>query len=254
MKHTQVIFSLALATMLAVTVLPTGNVLADADVLGPLASNVAVTPNPATVNTTVTITALLDDSTTGASNIKSAEYSVDGGAWLPMSASDGAFDAVSEAVTATFVVTQAGDNQVCVRGTDALDNVGDAVCASLTGQYLYQFAGFLKPVRMTKSNTAKAARTVPVKWKLTMQDGSVVKDRASFVALKSYEVDCTTLSGDISTAVEEKSAGKSGLKKIGKEKWRFNWKTPKSYRQSCRMMFVLFSDGQMSPEVLFRFK
>lgn len=252
MKHMQTIFALLLAIALA---FPTNAALADTDTLGPLASAVVVTPNPATVNTTITVTATVDDSTTGGSNILSAEFSVNAGAWTPMSAVDSAFDSATENVTATFMLTQAGDNEVCVRGTDALNNIGDAVCATLTGQYQYAFTGFSRPVRMSASNKANAGRTIPVKWKLTLLDGTAVTSPTSFVALKSYAVDCTTLVGDVSTAVVELSAGKPRLNKLGNNgKWLFNWKTPKTYKHTCRMMFVLFSDGQSSPSVLFRFR
>jgi hypothetical protein len=108
---------------------------------------------------------------------------------------------------------------------------------------------------MGGANKANAPQTIPVKWKLSLtSNGAAVNAPASFVALKSYAVDCTTLAGDISTAVVEKGPGKTGLKSLGKGKWQFNWKTPKTYRSTCRMMFVLFSDGLMSPQVLFRFK
>jgi hypothetical protein len=249
MKRMQTIFAILLVAALA---MPTSAVLADTDTLGPLASAVAVTPNPATVNTTITVTATADDSTTGGSNILSAEFSVNAGAWTPMSAADGAFDAATENVTAAFMLTQAGANQVCVRGTDALNNIGDAVCATLTGQYQYTFTGFFNPIRMSAPNKVNASRTIPVKWSLTLLDGTTATSPASFVALKSYAVDCATLAGDISTAVVEPSAGK--LHKIGKGKWMFNWKTSKTYQHTCRMMFVLFNDGQSSPSVLFSFR
>ncbi len=252
MKRIQTIFTILLAVASA---FPTNAALADTDVLGPLASAVVVAPNPATVNTTITVTATVDDSTMGGSNILSAEFSVNAGAWTSMTAVDGAFDSAAENVTATFMLTQAGDNEICVRGTDALNNISDAACATLAGQYQYVFTGFLKPIRMSVPNKANAARTIPVKWKLALLDGTAVKTPTSFVALKSYAVDCTTLVGDASTAVVEPSAGKPRLNNHGnKGRWQFNWKTSKTYKHSCRMMFVLFSDGQSSPSVLFRFR
>ncbi|MEW5941520.1 MAG: PxKF domain-containing protein [Chloroflexota bacterium] len=36
--------------------------------------------------------------------------------------------------------------------------------------------------------------------------------------------------------------------------WIFNWKTDKSYAGTCRNLFILFSDGSMSPEVTFQFR
>jgi hypothetical protein len=99
---------------------------------GPITSDVVATPNPVKVGESVTVTASVDDSTTGGSNIASAEYSLDGGAWTAMDAQDGAFDEVSEDVTVTFTApTEAGIYDLCVRGTDALCNVGIEECTEV---------------------------------------------------------------------------------------------------------------------------
>ncbi|MGH2536450.1 MAG: post-COAP-1 domain-containing protein, partial [Candidatus Promineifilaceae bacterium] len=60
-----------------------------------------------------------------------AQYSLDGGAtWAAMSAADGAFDEVSEAVTAGAVApAAAGIYDLCVRASDAAGNTGAASCA-----------------------------------------------------------------------------------------------------------------------------
>ena len=224
------------------------------DTQGPITSAVAVAPNPATLSAAATVTATVDDTTTGGSNIQSAEFSVNGGPFTVMTASDGAFDSPTEGVTGTFTVTQQGDNEVCVQGTDAAGNVGAPTCASFTAESIYTFTGFFPPIRMTGMRP-KAGRNIPVKWKLTMtSDGSPVSDRSVFVAIKSYAVDCTTLTGDPTTAVVEKGPGKAMLRYRQNGKWLAHWKTPKAYKNSCRMMFVLFSDGSMSPTVLFRFR
>lgn len=92
---------------------------------GPITSSLVATPEPVPVNIGVTLTANVDDSTTGSSNIASAEYSLDGGSFLPMSAIDGTFDEVSEDVTANIgSFAQPGVHTVGVRGTDSAGNVG----------------------------------------------------------------------------------------------------------------------------------
>ena len=79
------------------------------------------------------MTASVDDSTTGNTNIQSAEYQLDGGTWLPMTAQDGTFDSPIESVTAQFdAPAQAGMVDMCVRGSDALGNTGEPTCAELT--------------------------------------------------------------------------------------------------------------------------
>lgn len=223
------------------------------DTVGPLTSNVAVTPVPVLLNTMATVTATVDETTTGGALIKSAEYSLNGGAFLPMAAVTPPFDAIMENVTASFKATKIGPNTVCVRGTDALNNVGTPVCADFRVEYV--FKGFFPPVRMGVVNKANAPQAIPLKWQLLDGNGKPILSKASFVGVETYQVDCNTLVGDPSTAVLERSPGKSGLIAQGKTGfWHFNWKTVKSYRHSCRAMMVLFNSGQTSPVVVFSFR
>ena len=103
------------------------------DVLGPLTSNVVATPNPVSYSQPITVTAVVDDSTTGNSLIASAEYTLDGGTnWLPMQAQDGAFDEVNEGASATFTAPdQPGTYDLCVRGWDETGNDGASACIQL---------------------------------------------------------------------------------------------------------------------------
>jgi hypothetical protein len=60
------------------------------------------------------------------SNIKSAEYSLDGGDWVTMAAANGTFDEKAEGLTATIGGPLSVDSYtVCVRATDAADNTSD---------------------------------------------------------------------------------------------------------------------------------
>ncbi len=104
-----------------------------ADSQGPVTSNVTATPNPLRIGSTMTITARVDDSTTGGLNIAAAEYSLNGGAtWSAMAAADGAFDEVAEDVRASFAApAAAGLYDTCVRGTDEANNTGDPECLML---------------------------------------------------------------------------------------------------------------------------
>ena len=103
------------------------------DVDAPLVTNVVATPNnPMAVNTAVALTAAVDDTATGGSSIASAEAQIDGGAWMPMEASDGAFDEPTENVRVTLgPFANAGALQVCVRGTDAAGNTSAPTCIVL---------------------------------------------------------------------------------------------------------------------------
>jgi hypothetical protein len=105
----------------------------DADHIAPLTLNVTAAPNPANPGGNVTISGMIDDSTTGNSNIKSAEFQFDGGGWMPMTAQDGTFDSPTENVTANLTVPSVqGEYSLCVRGTDDADNTNSGECITLT--------------------------------------------------------------------------------------------------------------------------
>ncbi|MFC2067217.1 hypothetical protein ACFLUO_09275 [Chloroflexota bacterium] len=96
------------------------------DTTGPTTLNVSAIPNPALTGTEITLTATVNDSLTGSSNIASAQYQVNGGNFLPMSATDGAFDSVIETVVSSMGALAVGVYDVYVRGLDSAGNVGTA--------------------------------------------------------------------------------------------------------------------------------
>ncbi len=107
------------------------------DTTGPATSDVTATDAGGGA---VTLTATVSDAGAGNSNIAAAEYFVDtlgaAGTGAAMSAADGAFNAVTEAVTANVdLSTQPpGDHTLYVRGRDAAGNWGAAtfVVVSIT--------------------------------------------------------------------------------------------------------------------------
>ena len=104
------------------------------DDVGPTTSLVEITPNPVAAGGAVAVSALVDDGATGGSAITGAEYSIDGGAFVALSASDGAFDAVAEAVAGAIPAVYfplAAVYDVCVRGSDAAGNAGVTSCVLL---------------------------------------------------------------------------------------------------------------------------
>ena len=99
---------------------------------GLITSNVVATPNPVAVNNLITLTANVDNTVTGGSNIASADYTIDGGTPVGMAAQDSAFDEVSEIVTAVVpAFAQTGVVQLCVSGTDSAGNTGAEDCTFL---------------------------------------------------------------------------------------------------------------------------
>ncbi|MBM4338493.1 MAG: hypothetical protein FJ110_03010 [Deltaproteobacteria bacterium] len=94
------------------------------DAMGPVVTSLQSNPNPAAINTPVTVTATLDDSQTGNSPIKSAEYRIDGGSYTPMAAQDGVFNSPVENVTANIIgFGVPGVYEICVRGRDVFENI-----------------------------------------------------------------------------------------------------------------------------------
>ncbi|MDO9140525.1 MAG: PxKF domain-containing protein [Methylobacter sp.] len=224
-----------------------------ADQTGPKIDGIGVNPNPAIINGTTTLRATVSDADTGNNDISNAEYSLNGGAWEPMGAQDGAFDSVSEDVSAELAATQLGANEVCVRGTDTKGNVTTPPTCS-TFMVTYQFEGFAAPLNNGLINTAKAGQAIPAKWRLTDANGLPVEDAASFTGFYSYPIDCETGAHSPHDAVEEYAPGNSGLQYKGNGEWQYNWKTPKSYWGTCRAMYVEFNSGAISPVTHFQFK
>jgi hypothetical protein len=107
----------------------------------PVVSHVTVSPSLTNGSIDVTATANVDDATTGNSKIVAAYYSIDGGAAVAMTASDGGFDEATETVTAsipaaTVHALDEGEHTVCVRGKDLAGNTSSfsdtGACATLT--------------------------------------------------------------------------------------------------------------------------
>jgi hypothetical protein len=82
------------------------------------------------------VIATVDDTITGGSQIDYAEFSLDGGStWVLMQAVDGTFDEVAEEVTvSTTAPDTSGSYQLCVRGSDMSDNLGEMACITLEVQ------------------------------------------------------------------------------------------------------------------------
>lgn len=225
-----------------------------ADDEAPIVSDVDVDPKPVILNGDATVTANVDDSTTGGSNVASADYTLDGGTtWLPMSAADGSFDSVSEDVTATFTANEVGAHTVCVRGTDAEANTSAGTdCAYYA--VTYEFAGFYPPIDNAPAvNVAKAGQAIPVKWRLTDALGTPIDDPASFAGLYAFQIACDTLIGNPGDAVEQYAPGGSGLQYNGDGYWQYNWRTERTYAGKCFALYVMFNSGLGSPNAYFSF-
>jgi hypothetical protein len=102
------------------------------DTVAPIVTNVMITPNPAALNTPMNLKARIDDSMTFESPIESAEYNIDGGAFMPMTAEDGIFDTELENVQANINAFQVpGVYNICVHGSDSYGNISQEECVLL---------------------------------------------------------------------------------------------------------------------------
>lgn len=103
------------------------------DLTAPVASAVAALPNPTNGASSVALTATIADAGTPLGTIASAQYRIDAGAPVAMSAVDGTFNGSTENVSANVPVgaLTLGAHVVEVRGTDAAGNVG--LWVALTG-------------------------------------------------------------------------------------------------------------------------
>ncbi len=97
------------------------------DTLGPVTSNLFVTPNPLAINTSAAISAIVSDVTTGGSNVAAAFYTVNGGSASQMSLTPSAVvTAQASASLASFSLSNVYN--VCVHGTDMAGNTGADTC------------------------------------------------------------------------------------------------------------------------------
>ena len=95
-----------------------GDSISVSDTTPPSVTITPLTPDP-TENTTPTFTGTATDTF---STISSVEYRVDDGSWVEATASDSAFDSLSEGYTFTTVELSDGEHTVYVRATDAASN------------------------------------------------------------------------------------------------------------------------------------
>jgi hypothetical protein len=103
------------------------------DTTPPVVSAVTAAPVVTLVGHGTTLTATVDDSSTGNSNIASADYSINGGSWEPMSAQGGYSFDTSPTVGVTAAIpaqTSSSAETLCVRGTDSAGNTSDGTACT----------------------------------------------------------------------------------------------------------------------------
>jgi hypothetical protein len=100
----------------------------------------------------------------------------------------------------------------------------------------YISAGFAAPLDLGDVlNTAKAGQMIPLKWRLLDAAGNPVTNldpTSVTMTVSSY----TCPSGVTTDAIETYATGTSTLQNLGDGYYQMNWKTDKSYANSCRKL------------------
>ncbi|WP_411725854.1 PxKF domain-containing protein [Methyloglobulus sp.] len=162
----------------------------------------------------------------------------------------GAIAKITQVENGPFYVENNGDNQavtVTQNGNTTIVNPGPPYVVG------HLVTGYFQPVDMNGIfNVVKAGSAVPLKWRITeVPAGTPVTDLAS-VKLKVQDVNCNL--GFTTDQLEEVASGGSGLKNLGGGNYQFNWKTPKSYANSCKKLLLDLGGGLLAPPALFSFK
>jgi hypothetical protein len=142
-------------------------------------------------------------------------------------------------VTRLFAGDLAG-NQV-VLGTDEIVAAGYPTELTISsGATPYDVEAFAAPIDNGVTNVARAGRTIPVKWNVSL-DAQFVSDPAHFVSITS----ATAARDDVPVGTDtiEVYSGSSGLQYLGDGYWQFNWKTLKAYQGQTRIMTLTLDDG-----------
>jgi hypothetical protein len=136
----------------------------------------------------------------------------------------------------------------------ALDNAGNpGNTAVVHYDVTYLFTGFISPVNNPPEiNIAKAGQTIPLKWRITDANGSPVMDLTD-VTVAASGLSCDT--GTTGDQIEEYATGSTGLQNLGDGYYQWNWKTPKSFTNSCKTLRLDLGESAGSEHIaLFRFK
>ncbi len=111
------------------------------------------------------------------------------------------------------------------------------------------FDSFSAPINSDALNVAKAGQTIPLKWRLTDASGNPVTNLAS-ATVTVQSLSCSLAASN--SRVKEYASGSSGLQNLGNGYYQYNWKTPKSYVNSCKTMHLDLGEG-ITHTALFKF-
>lgn len=127
-----------------------------------------------------------------------------------------------------------------------------ALPAKQTIDVKFAFGGFMSPIASgTTFNVAKAGQTIAVKWRLTNAAGAPVTSLAS-ATIATTDVACPAGPAPTNNVADETTAGNSGLQNLGNGYYQLNWKTPTTYKNTCKALGLTLADGS-TYSALFQF-
>lgn len=195
-----------------------------------------------------TVTGINIDKTAPAISIVSPP---DGAIFLlngPATANFGCADALSGPATCVGSTPNGGALDTSTVGGKSLivtatDVAGNAATAASSYAVRYVFSGFASPIAApTLMTTARAGRTIPIKYVLSDGNGTVIMDLASFASLTSKPIACDGSSeGGVA---EETEAPGSTLITFADGTFQYNWKTESSWT-GCRLLELKLNDGAL---------
>ena len=114
--------------------------------------------------------------------------------------------------------------------------------------------GFKPPVdNPPVVNVVNAGNTTPVKWSLKDAGGNYVRSLGSVTSVSSIAIKCDAAASDPDPDTVQ--AGLAGLKyDLTGEQFVYNWQTQKSWKGTCRRLFVGLVGNGVLPYADFRFK
>ena len=181
------------------------------------------------------------------------------GLWLEHNGDTG--DVAPNPITCTTSSLAVGSHTITASLTIVYGPYNDSTATLAGGQTVngsepqYQSAGFGAPLDLGNVlNTAKAGQMIPLKWRLLDASGNPVLnlDPAS-VTLTVNSYACQA--GVPTDAIETYAAGTSALQNLGDGYYQLNWKTDKTWVNSCKQITLKIGDWSGDGfTALFQFK
>lgn len=200
---------------------------------------------PDVIPPTITLTTPTDGATYLLNQTVSASYTCEDEA-------NGSGLASCEGTAANGAVIDTGTVGTKTFTVQATDKQGNETSTTVNYIVAYSFSGFFSPVdNLPTLNSAKAGQSIPLKWRLTDAAGNPITN-LSRVQVTVQSLSCTPRLSATPDQLEEYASGALGLKNLGNGYYQFNWKTPKSYANSCKTLNLDLGEG-ISHTALFKF-